>query len=91
MTRSTLLLFLLLLLATSGTSLAARLPLSENSLPEAPDGRLLKLNSCLDVCDDKWKDHASHERRVLTAKCWDNCFISYAGRLVNSMTSDEQR
>ena len=85
--------FLFLLSIAVQRSLSATLPLHENSLPAPVNGQLIKLNMCLDSCEEKWKSHPSHERKMLTAKCWDNCFHHYAGdvsHIHNSVSSGQE-
>lgn len=83
--------FLFLLSLVVQRSLPATLPIHENSLPAPLNGQLIKLNMCLDSCEEKWKSHPSHERKILTAKCWDNCFHHYAGdQLHNYVTVGQE-
>ena len=84
--RGALLCMLLLLLPSTRVSVGA--PVSENALPEPLNGQLLKLNSCLDACEEQWKERT--ERKHLTARCWDSCFVLYtAGHIANSVSGTQ--
>jgi hypothetical protein len=85
--------FLIILFMTVRHSLTAIISLQENSLPAPVNGQLIKLNMCLDTCEEKWKSHPSHERKMQTAKCWDNCFHNYAADVIhihNSVSAGQE-